>query len=65
MRVRYGFSIDLTTPSSVADPGFPRGGGAISKGGSEELLFSHFPQKLHEIKIIWTPRVARVPGNPP
>ena len=41
---------------SVADPGYPRGEGANSKGGCEKLLFGQlFPQKLHEIETIWTP----------
>ena len=35
---------------TVADPGFPRGGGANSSVGD----FAKFPQKLHEIERIWT-----------
>ena len=49
----------------VADPGFPRGGCANCKGGGAILLFLPiFPQKLHEIKEIWTERGGRVPGAP-
>ena len=49
----------------MADPGFPRCGGANSKGGCKKLLFSHFvPKKLHKIERIWTPREGRVPGPP-
>ena len=41
---------------SVADPGFPRGGGANSPGGGgvPTYDFANFPQKLHEIERIWT-----------
>ena len=41
---------------SVADPGFPRGGGANSPGGAPTYDFAKFSQKLHEIERIWTPR---------
>ena len=40
---------------SVADPGFPRGGGANSPGGAPTYDFAKIPQKLHEIERIWTP----------
>ena len=59
-KIRYCASWDV---KSVADPGFPRGGDANSKGGCEKLLFSHFSQKLHEIEKIWIPGV-RIPGTP-
>ena len=41
---------------SVADPGFPRGGGANSpkRGGAPTYDFAKFAQKLHEIERIWT-----------
>ena len=41
---------------SVADPGFPRGGGANSPGGMPTYNFAKISQKLHEIERIWTPR---------
>ena len=41
---------------AVADPGFPRGGGANSPGGAPTYDFAKFHQKLHEIERIWTPR---------
>ena len=42
---------------SVADPGFPRGGGANSPGGGAPTHnLAKFSQKLHEIERIWTPR---------
>ena len=41
---------------SVADPGFPRGGGAPTpQGGGATYDFTKFPQKLHEIERIWMP----------
>ena len=42
---------------SVADPGFPRGGGANYPGGGAPTYdFAKFSQKLHEIERIWTAR---------
>ena len=47
------------TPNAVADPGFPRGGGAKSKGGYKKLLFGQFfPKncmKLKEFAHPWCP----------
>ena len=42
---------------TVADPGFPRGGGANSRGrgGEPTYDFAKFSKKLHEIERIWTP----------
>ena len=40
--------------SPVADPGFPRGGGANSRG-APTYDFAKFSEKLHEIERIWTP----------
>ena len=45
----------LLQPFTVADPGFPRGGGANSQGGAPTYEFAKFSQKLHEIERIWTP----------
>ena len=42
--VDSGFPI-VGDPKTVADPGFPRGGGANSKGGCEKLLFGRFSPK--------------------
>ena len=37
--------------SSMADPGFPRGGGANPRGGGAPTYdFAKFSQKLHELK---------------
>ena len=35
---------------SIADPGFPRGGGANSPGGAPTYDFAKISQKLHEIE---------------
>ena len=40
---------------SVADPEFPRGGGANSPGGAPKYDFAKFSQKLNEIERIWAP----------
>ena len=50
------YHLTWTLPISVADPGFPRGGGANSPGGggAPTYDFAKFSQKLHEIERIWT-----------
>ena len=45
--------------TSVADPGFPRGGGANSPGGAPTYDFAKISQKLHEIERIWAPGGGR------
>ena len=47
----------------MADPGFPRGGGANSPGGAPTYDFALFSQKLHKIERIWAPR-GRIPCSP-
>ena len=49
----------------MADPGFPRGGGANSPGGAPTYDFAKFSQKLHEIERIWAPRGGRASPAPP
>ena len=49
---------------SVADPGFPWGGGANSPGGASTYKFAKFSQKLHEIERIWIPRGSTHPSCP-
>ena len=39
----------------VADPEFPRGGGANPPGEVSIYDFDKFSEKLHEIERIWTP----------
>ena len=51
--------------SPVADPGFPRGGGANSPGGAPTYDFAKISQKLHEIERIWTPAGGVRPLRPP
>ena len=35
----------------MADLGFPRGGGANSRGGERQhMILQNFPQKMHEIE---------------
>ena len=46
---------------AVADPGFPRGGGANSPGEAPTYDFANFPQKLHEIERIRAPGGERAP----
>ena len=48
-------SVTILLSDSVADLGFPRGGGANSPGGAPTYDFAKFSQKLHEIERIWTP----------
>ena len=55
---RYQYRPWHTYP--VADPGFPRGGGANSPGGAPTYDFAKFSQKMHEIERIWTPGAVRV-----
>ena len=43
---------------TVADPGFPRG------GGTPTYDFAKISQKLHEIERIWAPGGGR-PSRPP
>ena len=46
----------IVVHNTVADLGFPRGGGANSPGGGAPTYdFAKISQKLHEIERIWTP----------
>ena len=50
----------------VADPGFPRGGGANTKGGGVPTYYlANFSGKLHENEEILGQGGARVPRAPP
>ena len=51
--------------SLMADPGFPRGGGANSPGGAPTYDFAIFSRKLHEIERIWAQGGERAPLAPP
>ena len=49
----------------MADPEIPRGGGTNPPGrGAPIHDFAKFPQKLHEIEKIWTPRAREGPPPP-
>ena len=59
------FGNHALAPPLVTDPGFPRGGGANSRGGGAPTYdFAKFPQKLHGIERIWNPQGAHVPLAP-
>ena len=49
----------------VADPGFPRGGGANPKGGAPTYYLANFSRKLHENEEILGQRGGHVPRAPP
>ena len=52
---------DAEGNATVADPGFPRGGGVNSRGGGAPTYdFAKISPKLHGIERIWTPRRLRV-----
>ena len=50
---------------SVADPGFPRGGGANPKGGVPTYYLANFSRKLHENEEILGQRGGAHPSCPP
>ena len=53
------------TTSSVADPGFPRGGAPTPEGGAPTYYLANFSRKLHENKEILGPRGGRASLAPP
>ena len=48
-----------TLPLPVADPGFPRGGGANTPGGRQHTILPNFPKNCMKLKE-FGPRGARV-----
>ena len=71
-----GFQIPCISPfehechSTVADPRFPRGGGANPLGGAPTYYLANFSQKLHEDKEMFAlggrgACVPRAPLDPP
>ena len=54
------------TTNSVADPGFPRGGGANPKGGGkcQPIIWQSLPENCMKMKKFWTRGGARVPRAP-
>ena len=61
-RKKYVASFLYHVHFAVADPGFPRGGGANSRG-APTYDFAKFSQKLHEIERTWIPGWR--PSRPP
>ena len=63
------FSVALpppSTPRAVADPGFPRGGGANPKGGGAKLLFGQFfRENCMKMKKFWARGGGAHPSRPP
>ena len=53
------FSKKKLAHTAVADPGFPRDGGANPPGMST-YDFAKFSQKLHEIERIWIQGVSKI-----
>ena len=62
---RFILVLSLCWIISVADPGFPRGGGANSPGGTPTYDFAKCSQKLHEIERIWSRGGGPRPLDPP
>ena len=48
----------------MADPGFPRGGGANLKGGAPTYYLANFSRKLHENEEILGQRGGARPSRP-
>ena len=59
-------SCTATIQLTVADPGFPRGGGANPKGGGTNLLFGQFsPPNCMKMKKFWARGGAARSSRPP
>ena len=56
-----------STIKSVADPGFPRGGGANSPGGRQHTILPNFPKNCIKLKEFGPPggRVSLAPPLDP
>ena len=53
----------MKSKQTVADPGFPGGGGANPPGEALTYDFAKFSQKLHEIERIWIPGASLAPPS--
>ena len=53
--------LTLVGVNSVADPGFPRGGGANPTGGANIRILPKFPKNCMKLKKNWTPRGCEGP----
>ena len=58
------YEVHIQEPCAVADPGFPRGGGANLKGGRQPIIWPIFPENCMKMKKFWAGG-ARVPRTPP
>ena len=56
-------TINNTTTTTVADPGFPRGGSANSRGGHQHTNLPYFPEKCMKLKEFGPP--GGRPSRPP
>ena len=50
---------------SVADPGFPQGGGANSPGGRQHTILPYFPKNCMKLKEFWPRGGGTHPSRPP
>ena len=59
--------IDLLLSFSVADPGFPRGGGRQLPRGGQHTILPYFPKNCMKLKEFGRggARVLRAPLDPP
>ena len=56
-----GFSFGVTNATcAVADPGFPRGGGANSPRGRQHMILPNFPKNCMKLKEFGPGGGARV-----
>ena len=62
---KMGLNLFPAFSIAVADPGFPRGGGANPKGGAPTYYLANFARKLHEKEEIWGQRGGVRPSRPP
>ena len=50
--------------NAVADPGFPRGGGANSPGGRQHTILPKFPKNCMKLKEFGPPEGGGLPSHP-
>ena len=65
LNVSYKYpTLELVDVDSVADLGFPRGGGANPKGGRQLIIWPIFPKNCMKMKKFWARGGARAPRAP-
>ena len=52
---RRGWGLSLRGAGAVADPGFPRGGGANHPGGRQRTILPKFPKNCMKLKEFGPP----------